>query len=258
MATSGSRADRRSPTSGAPWHWNTATRRVIGALDRLLEDDVGLVEAGRRPVAGVVADLDGRGPAGPAPTPPGAGVPVSGQVAAAAAAPWSSWSSRPPPSWPGVAAGRGPSGEDRRRRARRPRRRARTTRFVSVRRPLRPAAPCGTGWAAVRPSAAVRPGGVVPVVRHLGDAYVVRHRGDAAAPGVGATARSGIHHRTCVRVYSEPCRTAVNRRSSRTASQPVGIRGAGPAPGDGVTPPPYGRPGQVNDSTEEKQTRHGT
>ena len=32
-----------------------------GALDRLLEDDVGLVEAGRRPVTGVVADLDPEG-----------------------------------------------------------------------------------------------------------------------------------------------------------------------------------------------------
>ena len=44
-----------------------------GPLDRLLEDDVGLVEAGRRPVAGVVADLDPEGgpggtvPPGPAP-----------------------------------------------------------------------------------------------------------------------------------------------------------------------------------------------
>ncbi len=35
-----------------------------GALDRLLEDDVGLVEPGRRPVAGVVADLDPEGRAG--------------------------------------------------------------------------------------------------------------------------------------------------------------------------------------------------
>ncbi len=64
IATSGSRAERRSPTSAAPWHWNTATRRVYGPFDRLLEDDVGLVEPGRRAVAGVVADLDGQGRAG--------------------------------------------------------------------------------------------------------------------------------------------------------------------------------------------------
>ena len=73
MPTSGWRAERRSPTRAAPWHWNTATQAGDGALDRLLEDDVGLVEAGRGPVAGVVADLDPEGRAGRARPLPGPG-----------------------------------------------------------------------------------------------------------------------------------------------------------------------------------------
>ena len=72
---SGSDSWERMPTSGCPGRPEVADQggplalehgqqAGDGALDRLLEHDVGLVEAGRRPVAGIVADLDPQGRAG--------------------------------------------------------------------------------------------------------------------------------------------------------------------------------------------------
>ena len=52
-------ADQRRPLALEDRH-----QAGVGALDRLLEHDVGLVESGRRPVAGVVADLDAEGRTG--------------------------------------------------------------------------------------------------------------------------------------------------------------------------------------------------
>ena len=64
MATSVDRPDRTGPSSGTSWEWKITANRLIGPLDLLLVDDVGLVDAGLGPGVLVdVVDLDHQGPA---------------------------------------------------------------------------------------------------------------------------------------------------------------------------------------------------
>ena len=230
----------------------------VAALHRLLEDHVRLVEAGRRPVGRVVADLDrqrGTGrhlAAGCRRTRQGAGGgldrglgargrrrgPLGGRPVAEDeredhADQHDDCGAEHVPAGPRAAVLLGAqllAGHD-------------GGRSLAVRRRSGPVAGTRTGG-----GGGVASSSGIPVTLVRWEGVDERFRRSHIEQTFGSTV--GPSHR------SQPPQCS-RRRTAGEGDQP-GTKAPGPLRGKGVTPQPYGRPGPVNDSTEEKQTRHGT
>ena len=205
----------------------------VGALHRLLEDHVGLVEAGRRSVRRVVADLDGQGRTC---RDRAAGCRRAGQRA-------------------GGHTGRGVGGGGRcrgllgGRRVAEGERQHHTDQDHDGRAehvPPGPRAPLplGTellaghdgGWHLAAGGGAGTVAGTLSTGPRCGR-VVVRHHGDASAMATGRGTLAKIPHRTCVRVYSAPVAP-----QSTAAMQSASHRRRGePSPGRSPRDPSGGR-----------------